>query len=64
VDIPIEEGPMRNYKITTLEEHLKMEKVDKEKLLDKLNELNDEAFTLMHHHGSHGAELDHKEDVL
>jgi formate dehydrogenase assembly factor FdhD len=64
VDIPIEEGPVRNYKTNTLEEHLKMEKVDKEKLLDRLNELNDEVFTFKHHHGSHGAKLQHKEDVL
>ncbi len=55
---------MRNYKTNTLEEHLKMEKVDKEKLLDRLNELNDEVFTFKHHHGSHGAKLQHKEDVL
>jgi len=31
----------------TLEEYLKMEKVDKEGFLDRLNELNDEIFTLM-----------------
>jgi hypothetical protein len=31
-----------------LEKHLKIERVDKEKLLDRLNELNDEAFTPKH----------------
>ncbi len=37
-----------NYKITTLKEHLKMERENKEKLMDRLNELSDEAFTLKH----------------
>jgi len=54
----------RNYNITTLEEHLKMERVDKEKLLNSLSELSDEVFTLMHQHGIQGAEQDHKEDVM
>jgi hypothetical protein len=49
VDIQIEEDLRRNYNITTLEEHLKMERVDKDKLLDRLSELSDEIFTLMHH---------------
>jgi hypothetical protein len=38
-------GLKRNYKITTLKEYLKMEKVDNERLLDRLN---DEVFTFMH----------------
>lgn len=45
IDIQIEEGLRRNYNITTLEEHLKMERVDKDKLLDRLIELSDEIFT-------------------
>lgn len=49
VDIQIEEGLRRNYNITTLEEHLKMERVDKDKLLDRLIELSDQIFTFMHH---------------
>ncbi len=49
VDIQIEEGHRRNYNITTLEEHLKMERVDKDKLLDRLSKLSDEIFTFMHH---------------
>ncbi len=48
IDIQIEEGLKRNYNITTLKEHFKMETVDKEKLLDRLGELSDEVFTLMH----------------
>jgi hypothetical protein len=38
--------------------------VDKEKLLDRLNELHDEAFTLKHQQDIEGVEHDHKEDVL
>jgi hypothetical protein len=34
---------MRNYKITIMEEHMKMEKVNKERLLDRLSKLNDEV---------------------
>jgi hypothetical protein len=49
INIQIEEGLRRNYNITTLEEHLKMERVDKDKLLDRLIELSDEIFTFMHH---------------
>ncbi len=48
IDIQIEEGFKRHYNITILEENLKMEKVDKEKLLNRLNKLSDELFTLMH----------------
>jgi RIO-like serine/threonine protein kinase len=55
VDIQIKEGLRRNYKIATLEEHLKIERMDKEKLLDRLNELNDEAFTLRNQHDIQGA---------
>jgi hypothetical protein len=47
-----------------LEKHLKIERVDKENLLDGLNELNDEAFTPKHQQDIHGVEHDHKEDVL
>ncbi len=54
VDIQIEEGLRRNYNITSLEEHLKMERVDKDKLLDRLSKLNDEIFTFMHHQGIQG----------
>jgi hypothetical protein len=45
VDVHIEEGLKANFKIAILKKHLKMEKVDKEKLLDRLSELNDDAFT-------------------
>lgn len=48
IDIQIEEGFKRHYNITTLEEILKMEKVDKDKLLNRLNKLSVELFTLMH----------------
>ncbi len=48
VDVQIEEGLKGNYKIATLEEHLKMEKANKEKLLHRLSEFSDEAFTLRH----------------
>jgi hypothetical protein len=43
--VQIEKRPRVNYKIATLKLYLKMERVDKEKFLDRLNELNDEAFT-------------------
>jgi hypothetical protein len=46
----------KNYNITTLEEYLKMERVNKEKLLNNLSELSDEVFTLRHQHGIQGAE--------
>lgn len=48
IDIQIKEGLKRNYNISILEEHLKMERVEKFKLLDRLNELSDEVFTFMH----------------
>jgi len=35
---------------------MKIEKVDKEKLLDRLSELNDEAFTLKHQQDIQGVE--------
>ncbi len=54
----------RNYNITTLEKHLNLERVDKEKLLNSLNELSDEVFTFMHQHGIQGMKHDHKEDVM
>jgi hypothetical protein len=44
--------------------HLKIERVDKEKLLDRLNELNDETFTPKHQQDIQGVEHDHKEDVM
>jgi hypothetical protein len=34
--------------MATLKKHLKMKKADEEKILDRLNELSDEAFTLKH----------------
>jgi hypothetical protein len=48
MDVQIEKGFKVNYKITTLKEHLKMEKTDKEKFLDRLSVFSDEAFTLRH----------------
>jgi hypothetical protein len=48
VDVQIEKGFKANYKIATLKEHLKMEKANKDKFLDKLSELSNEAFTLKH----------------
>ncbi len=64
VDVQIEESLHKSYKIGILEEHMKIEKVDKEKLLDRLSELNDEAFTLRHQQDIQGVEQDNKEDVL
>ncbi len=46
----VEKGPRVNYKITTLKLYLKMERVDKEKFLDRLSELSDEAFTFKRRH--------------
>jgi len=48
VDIQIKEGLNKSYKIATLKKHLKMEKANKERLLDRLSELSDKAFTLKH----------------
>jgi predicted type IV restriction endonuclease len=64
VDVQIEEGLKMKYKITTLKDHLQMERVDKESFLNKLSELNDEAFTLRHQQGIVIIEHDHKEYVL
>jgi len=55
MDVKIE-GRQKSYKIGTLEEHMKIEKVDKEKLLNRLNELNDEAFTFRHQQDIQGVE--------
>jgi hypothetical protein len=63
VDVQIE-GLRVNYKITTLKAHLKMERANKEKLLDMLSKFNDEAFTFKHQQNIQGVEHDHKEDVL
>lgn len=54
VDVQIEKGFRTNCKMTTLKEHLKMERANKERLLDRLNELSDEAFTLKHHQDIQG----------
>jgi hypothetical protein len=48
VDVQIEKGFKANYKIATLKEHLKMEKANKDKFLDKLSKLSNEAFTFRH----------------
>jgi hypothetical protein len=64
MDVQIKGGLMVNYKITTLKEHLKMERPDKEKFLDRLNKLNDEAFTFRHQDDVYGAKQDHKEDIF
>lgn len=64
VDVQIEKGFKTNYKMATLKKHLKMERANKERFLDRLNELNDEAFTLIHHQDIQGANKDHKEDIL
>jgi hypothetical protein len=48
VDVQIKESLKANNKIATLKKHLKMERIDKEKLLDRLHKLSDEAFTLKH----------------
>jgi hypothetical protein len=48
VDVQIKESLKVNNKIATLKKHLKMERVDKEKFLDRLSKLSDEAFTLKH----------------
>jgi heme oxygenase len=64
VDMQIEKGFRMNYKMTTLKEHLKMERANKERLLDRLNELSDEAFMLKHHQDIQGVKQDHKEDIL
>ncbi len=50
LDVQVEKGPRVNYKITTLKLYLKMERVDKEKFLDRLSELSDEAFTFKRRH--------------
>jgi hypothetical protein len=41
-----------------------MEKVDKERLLDRLSKLIDEVFSFKHQKGITMAKQDHKEDVL
>ncbi len=64
VDVQIEKVFRTNYKMAILKEHLKMERANKEKFLDRLNELSDEAFTLRHHQDIQGAKQDHKEDIL
>jgi len=48
VDMQIEKRFRANYKIATLKEHLEMEKANKEKFLDKLSKLSNEAFTFKH----------------
>jgi hypothetical protein len=49
--VQIEEGRLRpNYKITTFKKHLKMEKINKKKFLNRLGELSVEALTLRHQH--------------
>jgi hypothetical protein len=60
----LKKGLKKSYKIATLEKHLKIEKVGKEKLLDRLNELNDEAFTFKHQQNVQGVKHDHKEDFF
>jgi hypothetical protein len=64
VDMQIKEGFKRSYKIATLEKYLKMERANKERFLDRLNELNDKAFTLRHQQDIQGIDYDHKEEVL
>ncbi len=48
INMQIKEGLKRNYSTTTTEEHLKMERLYKEKLLDRLSQFSDEVFTLNH----------------
>ncbi len=48
INMQIKEGLKRNYSTTTTEEHLKMERVYEEKLLDRLSQLSNEVFTLNH----------------
>jgi tRNA A-37 threonylcarbamoyl transferase component Bud32 len=46
VDMQIKEGFKKSYKIATLEKHLKMERANKERFLDRMNELSDQGFYL------------------
>jgi hypothetical protein len=55
VDVQIEKGFRTNYKMAILKEHLKMERANKDRLLDRLNEWSDEPFTLRHHQDVQGA---------
>jgi len=53
-----------NYKIAMLEEHLKTKKADRELLLNRLSELNEEVFTFQSNQGVTAAEQDNKRDML
>lgn len=46
VDMQIKEGFRKSYK--TLKKHLKMERTNKERFLDRLSVLNDKALTFRH----------------